>query len=176
MRTLTFHGFLRNYLKQLSGAETESVSRLLEMAQVNPRLRAPLVLYIKATLPKQRVERLQQRHPLLADELDQHFAGMENETDLLRSLQTGVAPDEYQKVYRSYLAKRDRVVHEQDLKGMVQTKIKKLAEEKKVSDYRVYKDLGINSGNYHAFVYRGNVSKLGLEKARQVLEYLESQG
>ena len=175
MRALTFQGFLKNYLRQLSGVGTESANKLLEMARINPRLKAPLVLYAKASLPKNRLGGLQNKNAWLAEQIDLYFSDAENEKELLQTLKENRVPDEYKKVHQSYLAKRDKIKQEQELKDLIRAKVKRLAEEKKISDYRVYKDLGINSGNYHAFVHQGDVSKLGLDRARQMLEYLEAK-
>ncbi len=174
MRPLTFNGFLKNYLQQLSGTETESVNKLLKLSQDNPRLRAPLALYAKAVLPEQQLGRLMQKDPVFRGELEQHLAFVQTEGDLVKFLAGGKAPAEYEKVYRSYAAKRDRVQTEQELKELIRRKALNLRAEKKISDYRAYKDLRLNPGNYHAFMRQGDVAKLSLANAKRVLEYLEN--
>lgn len=174
MQTLTLHGFLKNYLKHLSGMNTGSLSKLSKLALVNPRLQAPMVLYIAVAVPKQQRQRLYKVNPLLEVELRRYFDGVEDDKGLVRVLQEHSIPNEYQKAYKSYLVVRDRAKHERELKCLVRNKIMELAEEKQISDYRVYKDLGISGGNYHAFVRKGEMGRLGFDKVRQVLEYLES--
>ncbi len=137
MRALTFNGFLKNYLQQLSGAETESMNKLLKLSQENPRLRAPLALYAKVALPGQQRERLLQKDPALRGEVERHFSAVQTEGDLLRFLAGGDAPAEYRKVYCSYVAKRDKSQTEQELKELLRKKVLKLRAEKKISDYRV---------------------------------------
>ena len=43
---------------------------------------------------------------------------------------------------------------------------------KGVTRYRMAKDLGLNPGNLHAFLSQGNVSKLALERAYELVDYL----
>ena len=50
MRELTFEGFLRRYVRELSAQDTLDVSKLAQEAQQEkPRLREPLFLYAMET-------------------------------------------------------------------------------------------------------------------------------
>lgn len=174
MRELTFNGFLKGYLQRLSGAETESVNKLLEMARENPRLEAPLVLYAKAALPDSQATRLWKKAPKLGEEAERYFSPVQTERELLDLLAAGKAPSQYGKVYRSYVSRKNRVKMEQELKELIRTKILKESVTKSVSDYRIYKSLDLNPGNYHAFVRHGDTTKLSLGNAKRILTYLES--
>ena len=48
MRKLTFEGFLKQYVAELSGVQTASVHRLADCMTENPRLKEPLYLYALA--------------------------------------------------------------------------------------------------------------------------------
>ena len=48
MRKLTFEGFLKQYVAELSGVETASVHKLADRMAENPRLKEPLFLYALA--------------------------------------------------------------------------------------------------------------------------------
>ena len=174
MCILTFHGFLKKSLRLLSGADTESVGKLSIMAASNPRLKAPLVLYM-ATLPKHQRRKLQRVAPELAVELTRYFDQINCEEDLIRVLQNGNVPKEYSKVYTSYLCKRNARQQDTELKYLIRNRIMELAEDKNISGYRISKEIGIDVRNCYAFLHCGDVSKLGLDKARQVLEYLKAQ-
>ena len=45
MRKLTFGGFLKKYVAELSGVQTASVHKLADCMTENPRLKEPLFLY-----------------------------------------------------------------------------------------------------------------------------------
>ena len=48
MRKLTFEGFLKQYVAELSGVQTASVHKLADCLSENPRLKEPLFLYALA--------------------------------------------------------------------------------------------------------------------------------
>ena len=48
MRKLTFEGFLKQYVADLSGVQTASIHKLADCSQDNPRLKEPLFLYALA--------------------------------------------------------------------------------------------------------------------------------
>ena len=45
MRKLTFEGFLKQYVTELSGVQTASIHKLANCLHENPRLKEPLYLY-----------------------------------------------------------------------------------------------------------------------------------
>jgi len=59
------------------------------------------------------------------------------------------------------------------VKGLMHNKIVQLKEKKGVSNYRIYKDLGLNSGNANAFIKNGDTSKVAVNTAERMLEYLK---
>ena len=48
MRKLTFEGFLKQYVAELSGVQTASIHKLANCLSENPRLKEPLFLYALA--------------------------------------------------------------------------------------------------------------------------------
>ena len=48
VRKLTFEGFLKQYVVELSGVQTASVHKLADCLSENPRLKEPLFLYALA--------------------------------------------------------------------------------------------------------------------------------
>ena len=48
MRKLTFEGFLKQYVAELSGVQTANVHKLADCMTENPRLKEPLFLYALA--------------------------------------------------------------------------------------------------------------------------------
>jgi hypothetical protein len=81
---------------------------------------------------------------------------------------------EYLKVWRSYVVRRDAHLRDADLKKLARQRALELEAKRQVTRYRVAKDLGLNPGNLHAFLAQGNVTKLSLEHAYELVEYLEA--
>ena len=48
MRKLTFEGFLKQYVAELSGVQTASAHKMADHMAENPRLKEPLFLYALA--------------------------------------------------------------------------------------------------------------------------------
>lgn len=109
MRKLTFTGFLTQHVKHLSRQETNSLYKLTaEAANDNPRLRAPLLLYAMVT--GRQVVLLSATTDV---SLHEHYAeivsqySMEQLMKLLKS-DSPLLAEEYHKVWRSYVSRRNR--------------------------------------------------------------------
>jgi len=174
MRALTLHGFLSQYVRDLSPTDTGSLYKLSKEAAANPRLREPLFLYAvssnKADLLLQATK---------DDQLNAEYANMLASFDrasLFHALESGdpMLPEGYRKVYRSYVSVRDRVKTESHTKELLLQKIRRLQKEKRVTNYRIYTDLSLNHGNLSAYLKHGDLSKVSLETARRVVEYLDN--
>ena len=175
MRTLTFRGFLGQYVSALSLSGSKRLYTLAEeAASTNPRLKEALFLYALfsdnapylLTVTKS-LATAQEYNSLLGryDKTSMETALLNNEPSL---------SVEYRKVYKSYLAVRDKNKGEQHTKSLMRAKIMRLQSEKGVSNYRIYKDLGINHGNMNAYLKNGDCSKVSLDTARKTIHYLES--
>ena len=77
-------------------------------------------------------------------------------------------------MWRSYVARRDAPARDARLKMAARDRVLALEAEKRVSRYRMAKDLGLNPGNLHAFLTQGVPSKLALDKAYGLVKYLEA--
>ncbi len=173
MRRLTFKGFLRRYLQELSLENTSSVHKLLiEAESNNARLFEPLLIYIALSFDNDRLNSILKKSETLNDEYSRYFKTVlrENLEEYLSN--SNDVPKEYTKIYRSYLSVRNRVESDNDTKARMRTKILKLIEDKGYSDYRVYKKLKINPGNYSAFFKQGKLDRLSLDKTREVLSFV----
>lgn len=171
MRELTFRGFLTEYVRKLSYANTTSMQKLMqEAASENFRLREPLLLYAlfahkthlffeaaaKYRLPQEYTELLLQytpermEHALLCD------------TTL---------PDAYKKVYSSYLVRKNQLASDNHTKELMRQTIRKLQQQRSLTNYRIYTELGLNPGNLNAWLKHGDNSKVSLSTARSVLKF-----
>jgi hypothetical protein len=175
MRQLTFGGFLTSYVKFLSGESTLSQSRLVALLPSQPRLVEPLLLWATVTDRSERRARLlAENHRLLAE---LRLLVSLKEDGLLEEAISSDDPrlrPKYVKAWRSYTARRDASARDARRKLVARERVLKLEAEKGVSRYRMAKDLGLNPGNLHAFLSVGDTRKLALEKAYQLVEYLEA--
>ena len=173
MRALTLHGFLSQYVRALSPTDAGSLYKLSREAVANPRLREPLFLYAVAS---DKADFLLQATK--DDQLNAEYANMLASYDrasLFHALESGdpMLPEGYRKVYKSYVSVRDRARTESHTKELLRKKIRRLQNDKKVSNYRIYTDLSLNHGNLNAYLKNGDLTKVNLETARRVAEYLE---
>ena len=174
MRQLTFGGFLSRYVRELSYADTNSVRTLVkESASKNPRLREPLFLY---SLYHGKLDLM--RKEAAKNGLESFFRPVAAYTTceaMEHALQQGGVPNEYVKVWKSYLAKRNWLEADNGTKERIRKKVVVLQQEKGITNYRIYTDLHLNPGNLNAWLKNNDQSKLSLETARNVLTYVQNQ-
>lgn len=175
MRELTFCGYLSNYVRQLSACNSLNMAKLaVEAGTNNPRLQAPLLLYAlfsgKTDLLMNSVGS--------EDLLIQYNAILNNGSAeaVLNMLQyeSKELPAEYHKVWRSFLYEKNRNETDNHTKELMRQKIKRMQAVCGVSNYRIYKDLGLNAGNLNAWLKHGDANKVSLETARAALAYIEN--
>lgn len=174
MRELTFKGFLAQYLKQLSAQNTNSLYKLAaEAAENNLRLREPLLLYAVFS-EKQEVLLKAAKAPAL----HRHYAGLlsrytREELAALLEEESPELAEGYHKVWRSFQSRKNRGRADDHTKELMRKKLKRLQEQKGVTNYRIYTDLGLNPGNLNAWLKHGNSAKISLGTAREALHYIE---
>lgn len=175
MRDLTFAGFLKSYVRSLSTTETNSLYKLAdEAADKNPRLREPLLLYAVFTDKTDVLLRAAKVPALYSDY--ENLTNRYDKTDFETALQDASSPlsEEYKKVWRSYLSKKNRLQNDNHSKELLRNKVVRLQKAKGVSNYRLYADLGLNPGNFNAWLKYGDPNKVSLDIARQTVKYLEN--
>ena len=175
MRELTFSGFLSRYTQDLSESKTNSISKLSqEAARDNFRLREPLLLYAlfsgKEALLQRRVKGtpLEEQYNSIIDKCSKE--------QLLHAFMTDdpKLPYSFKKVWRSYLAQKNLKATDAHTKEMIRQRILALQKEKGISNYQIYKELGLNPGNFNDWLKNGAGEKVSLASARRALEYLNS--
>lgn len=171
MRELTFSGFSTEYVRSLSKAGTTSVFALAkEAAGDNPRLREPLLLYALACGKKDLLLRAAKRFGLESFYEPSFSAVGNNKIEFV--LENGLLPESYQKVWRSYLSKKNSRLTDDATKELMRNRILRLQKERDVTNYRLYTDLKMNPGNLNAWLKHGDCNKISLDRARDVLRYL----
>ncbi len=175
MRELTFKGFLKSYVRSLSKAETNSLYKLVkEAADKNPRLREPLLLYAKFTDSTDVLLRAAQKTALYSEY--KNLANRYDKVGFEAAIQDASSPlsEEYKKVWTSYLSKKNRQQNDNHTKELMRDTVVKLQGAKGVSNYRLYADLGLNPGNFNAWLKHGDPNKVSLDTARRTVKYLEN--
>ena len=175
MRALTFVGFLSRYVRELSMSGTNSISKLArEAATDNYRLREPLLLYALFT-----DNRALLRNSIDNDALNKQYNAIfdqYNKAQMLQALEVNnpALPAEYRKVWRSYLAQKNRKETDAQTKELIRQRILSMQKEKGVSNYRIYKALGLNPGNINDWLKNGAGEKVSLDTARKAFEFVQN--
>ena len=175
MRRLTFAGFLQSYVRSLSGADTLALPRLAAVTETEPRLVEPLLLWASVTDRAGRLSSLLEGREAMQREL--WTLTRLHEADLLEDALAHEDPrlrPEYAKAWRSYVARRDAVNRDKDVRLEVRKRVLELEARKGVSRYRMAKDLGLNPGNLHAYLSQGVPTKLSLDRVAELVRYLEA--
>lgn len=175
MRKLTFAGFTKQYVEELSLSGSLSLRRLAQEAEhENPRLREPLFLYAATNGKMDILLHYAQNTQLYGD---YHTLSLRypNEalTDALRSEGSSIG-EEYRKVWRSYKAVCGMQARNARVKRMYREKILSLQANRGISTYRLSKELSLNNANVNAWLKNGDEGKLSLEKAQSIYRYLST--
>ena len=177
MRQLTINGYLERYVRSLSYGNTNNIFKLVnEVKNKHHRLREPLFLYalsvgkINLVLRAATGDRLHTVYSELADKYswDDMLVALESKDNSLDS--------DFHKTYNSYIRLRNMPITNNNSKMLMHSKIKRLQQDKHISNYRIYTDLKLNPGNVNAYLKRGDVNKIGLRTVDRIVEYLECAG
>ena len=174
MRKLTFEGFLKQYVAELSGIQTASIHKLADCLQDTPRLKEPLYLYALAFDKVDLLLRYTVNSAVAAE-----YEQLSNRYSLTQMLlllenQSLELPEGYLKVWRSYCSVRDAVLADNDTKELIHRRVVELQQKKKLTNYRLYTDLKLNPGNVNAWLKHNDSSKMSLDCARQIYKYAKS--
>ena len=166
MRTLTFKGFLEQYLTELSHSGTCAISKLEKELSSNLRLREPMALYVKLYKEEYNAKSFK-----LAEALDYL-----SEYDVMQALQKHSLKNEFDKVYIAYLNRVNHFDNEADTKEKIRLRVLEEQAKQKISNYAIYKALKLNPGNINDYLKNGNTSKLSLETAYSIYDYVMAFG
>ena len=174
MRALTFKGFLTQYVKELSKANTLSLKTLAREAETdNYRLVAPLVLYALATEKSASLLR-SLGDSAAADELRRVIQAF-NEAGAERLLSSGKAPGEYMKVWDAFMVAKNAPERDKALKEAIRKKVLQMMQNGNCTNYRIYTDLKLNPGNVNSWLKNGDSSKVSYRNAERIMHYVMQQ-
>lgn len=171
MRRLTLGGFLDKYLRELSGFERIDMAKMASLADSGmPRIKEPLVVYASLKRSPETVRKLFDNTSLLY-EYNTFFASCSDPSeDYFMTL-----PENYKKLYRSYVSVRDQNETEKNLKALYRDNIMKLRNSARITDYKICKALNINHGNLHSFLYQGKCENISLDNIRKIYELVNEK-
>lgn len=167
MAELTFQKFLKNYVRQLSEQSTVSIIRLADEASgTNYRIREPLMLYAMVTGQSDKLlcatknaELYKEYHGILTTYLkEQVMAILAEGTDEL--------PENYHKVWRSYVSVRDRGLADQETIGLIRNKIHRLQEKHEIPIAEIRNAMALKPAKYNRWVVHGDCTAVTLAEAR----------
>lgn len=173
MRQLTFRGFTKQYVSELSISHTTAIYTLVqEMCDGNLRLNGPLFLYavsnghMDTLLKAARDTRFFAQYAALADtyHYQEIVAALEESSPRL--------PREYHKVWQSYTSVAHRAERDERVKMLYREKILVKQQATGITTYRLSKELQINNANVNAWLKDGLPNKVSLDLARKMYEYL----
>ncbi len=169
MKKLSFKLFLRRYLADMSNTGTLSLKKLEEECKSNTRLLELTALYLLLDSKKAKLLRDNKiTFPHISGQflkavdkyqvIDGSFSDIEKYSDF----------DMLKKTYKSYLAE---INNDSRLKALYCEKIIELKEKKRISNYRLYKDLSLNHGNVNDFLKNKSLKKMSFKNVKAMLAY-----
>ena len=170
MAELTFQKYLKNYVRNLSEQNTVSILRLAEEASGNNyRLREPLLLYAmvsglsdKLLCATKDAALYKEYHGILTTyPTEQVMAILADGTDEL--------PENYHKVWRSYVSVRDRSLGEKETIGLIREKIHRLQEKHNLSIPEIRNAMALKPAKYNRWIVHGDSTAVTLAEARTAL-------
>lgn len=163
---MSFINFLQTYLNELSLNDNCSLPALCEEVEHNSRLLEPLILYIKITQNKEQQNKI--NATLVKEELNR----LQKINDVEFAFKNNSLPQDYQKVYNSYLVEVQKDKRIDRSKGLALKRIQTLQKEKNVPVYKICKDLKLNLGRVQEFLVNENINVLSLSDILRILDYL----
>jgi len=174
---LTLRGFLRGYLKHLSGMGTLDIRRLAA-AMLDGRSRLAEPLYLHAALCGQ-TGRLMGAVAggWAADEYAGLVERYRTEDELLAALAGDAEemPVRYRKLYKSYAFFRDRAKNDRAFCLNMRDAISRMLAEQGLSRYRVCRDLGLNAGNVNTYLKNGDARAVSRQTVSRLFAYLRDR-
>lgn len=163
MAKYTLKGFLSSYVQSLSFDNTLSIHKLYtEVYNGNSRLKEPLFLFCYHN----------NKQGVLFKYLNDGDK-IEYNTMVSLIVNKDVLPRAYEKVYESFQYVANKQDNEQRVKKLLAQRINIVRADKHISNRQLLKHISVDSSNYFAFTKRGDVNRLSITKAKEILDYLE---
>lgn len=175
---LTFKGFLRGYVRELTGLETDNLRKLLAATVVEAPAAAEALMAFAAVQGKAGYLASLAQGTTLEEsyaEFAKHAEGC-GEEDITEYLAGGGSTPRYQKVWLAYRAKKEAVDADRRVIGLMRKKTLESIEGTGATVYSLCKALGLNIGNAYAYLNKGDVRKVSRATARRIMEAASASG
>lgn len=172
---LTFKGFLRGYVRRLTAVESDSLRKLFEATVNDAPSAAEALMTFAASQRKEAYLAELAKGTWLEDNYT--FASNKiSESTLEAFLTAEDTPERYRKVLNAYKSKKESASRDRRVILLMRDKTLKALNAKGVSVAQVQKDLGLNKGNFYAYMNKGDASKISRDTARMVMNYVLNEG
>ncbi|MDR1184432.1 MAG: hypothetical protein LBK67_06505 [Coriobacteriales bacterium] len=175
MRRPRFDRWARRLILELAKTESFNLRRLAASAQKdNPRLVEPLFLFAYDTDNTDRLFELLWKDEVRAsyETALEALAGRSLTDIALHGCAAEELPREYCKILNSFRAAYYRPETIYESKRLRWERSRRLQLEKGVRASEVYHALGLNPGNVNAYLKHGELDKVSLENATNIMKYL----
>ena len=177
MRRPLFSRWIRRQVLNLANIEPFSLRKFAALAQKeNPRLREPLLLYAIANDCTSKLL----GYTYKEDVLNSYTQILEllKDKDLaevaLNNLDIDGLPREYSKFFASYRSAYNKPQANRESKHLRWKKSRLLQLEKGVNTADIYHTLDLNPGNVNAYMKHGDLDKVSLKNATEIMKYLHA--
>lgn len=168
---LTFRGFLRSYCRELTGLETDNLSKLCRAVAGDSPAAAEALMLFAAVLGKASYLVSLSKGTWLEKGYREVLPRLENPTCVEAFLQSEAAPQRYKKVWNAFAEKKEGVLADRRVSSLMRDRALEGILAKEISVYRLCEDLGLNKGNVYAYLNKGDCSKVSRATARKIMEY-----
>lgn len=174
MAALTFKVFLEDYLRDLSRSRTVDIDRLtIEAATSNPKIKAPLYMYVIQINRMSHFELIIKRNGLQSFYQDLP-AGYDAAT-LLAALADGcILPWEYNEVWRIYTFQKSFEKPRDKRKDQMRNQILALQKETAISTETMCQDTETEECSVNPWLRKAASEKIDMPSAEKLLRYMET--
>ncbi len=173
MRELKFTHFLENYVKSMTEENTLSLFKLEQEVETNERLLTLVSLLLlfsdqkRKTLEKHKkaLKNLYRKYRETSKKYEKNYNSLGEV--FLKDLNEF---DDLYKAFHSYKSKLGK--RDSRLKEIYHKKIITLKKEKKITNYKIYNSLNLNTGNTNDFLKNKKLSKLSLKNTKLIYNFL----
>lgn len=172
---LTFKGFLKIYCAELSGIQTSSIRRLVNAANTDsPRVAEPLFVYSVTADKLAYLISVSENTWMYKDYVKLSKILKGKFSDIRDFLKSDFAPKRYAAVLDAYNANFDFIDSNRRILSKLRPKVEASLKKSGISKYKACKDLGINPGNFYAYM-NGDDTKISKEIAYAVISLNNSK-
>lgn len=168
---LTFKGFLKAYCRELTGQNSLSFRKLVELAKTEtPRVAEPMLML--AVCEKQEVYLAElTRGTWMEDSFEEALKFYKVGETPESFAASKELPSRYAHVWDAYRGKKDAIQVDRRLNGLMREKTLEAMSSKGLTCYGICKDLNLNKGNVYAYLNGGDTSKVSHATAQKIMNY-----